>query len=84
MVVLVSIGAAVFAAVLLAGALAPLWFEEESSEVPPNVARVEPCSCGYWEGEDPDSAEGVPMARYDSEDGLLSCVECGDWIRRAP
>jgi hypothetical protein len=43
----------------------------------PVVARVKPCSCGYWIGEDPETSDGTPMATYDPKSGTMACVECG-------
>ena len=40
-------------------------------------ACIAPCSCGYWIGEDPETADGTPMAIYDPASGALNCAECG-------
>ena len=42
-----------------------------------SATRVQPCPCEYWVGEDPETAEGTPMAIYCPETGALNCVECG-------
>ena len=46
-------------------------------EAAPEQACIAPCSCGYWIGEDPETADGTPMAVYDRESGALNCAECG-------
>ena len=52
---------------------------EETVEETKTPAKIQPCECAYWEGEDmeEDPSKATPQAIYDAASGRLCCVECG-------
>ena len=52
---------------------------EETVEETKTPAKIQPCECGYWEGEDmeEDPSKATPQASYDAASGRLCCIECG-------